>query len=63
MPTPNPVQMQNYLSGMDYPAGRDQIVEHARRQGADDEVLQHLQALPDRDYDGPNSVSSEFSNT
>lgn len=63
MPTPNPIQMQKYLGGIDYPASRDDIVERARSNGADDDVLQHLQALPDRQYDGPNAVSREFSNT
>ncbi|MFC4856966.1 DUF2795 domain-containing protein [Actinophytocola glycyrrhizae] len=60
-PNPNPIQMQKYLGGMDYPAGRDEIVEHAREKGADDDVLRHLQAIPDRQYDGPNAVSKEFS--
>ena len=63
MPTPNPIQMQKYLGGLDYPAGRDDIVAHARQNGADDDVVQHLEALPDRTYDGPNAVSKEFSNT
>lgn len=63
MPPPNPIQMQKFLGGLDYPAARDDIVEHARQKGADDDVLQHLQALPDRQYDGSNAVSKEFSDT
>jgi hypothetical protein len=63
MSTPNPIQMQKFLGGMEYPAGRDDIVEHARQNGADDDVLEHLRSLPDRNYDGPNAVSKEFSNT
>lgn len=63
MPTPNPVQMQKFLSGVDYPASRDQLVEHARSKGADDDVLEHLKQLPDRSFDGPNAVSREFSRT
>jgi hypothetical protein len=63
MPTPNPIQMQKYLGGLDYPAGRDDIVAHAREKGADSDVIVHLEALPDRTYDGPNAVSKEFSNT
>jgi hypothetical protein len=60
---PNPIEMQKYLSGVDYPCDRDSLVEHARNQGADDEVLRHLEALPDRTYDGPNAVSKEYANT
>jgi hypothetical protein len=61
MSKPNPIQMQKFLSGIDYPADRDQLVEHARGQGADDAVLEGLSALPDRTFDGPNAVSQEYS--
>jgi hypothetical protein len=56
----NPIQMQKFLSGVDYPAGRDDLVKHARQQGADEEVLRGLESMPDRTYDGPNAVSAEF---
>lgn len=55
----NPVQLQKHLSGLDYPASKQQLVEHARGQGADDEALSTLERLPDREYDGPNAVSAE----
>lgn len=61
MPQPNPIRLQKFLSGVDYPCSRDELVRHARDNGADDDVLQHLQAIPDRSYDGPNAVSAEFS--
>lgn len=63
MGQPNPIKMQKYLSGIDYPCGRDQLIEHARGQGADEETLRHLREIPDRSYDGPNAVSAEFSAT
>lgn len=28
-----------------------------------EDVLNHLRQLPDREYDGPNAVSAEFSRT
>jgi hypothetical protein len=58
---PNPIQMQKFLAGVDYPADRDTLIEHARSQGADDDVLQGLSQLPDRSFDGPNAVSAEYS--
>ncbi|GAB2993353.1 DUF2795 domain-containing protein [Amycolatopsis acidiphila] len=58
--TPNPIQMQKFLSGVDYPCSRDGLVEHAKSQGADENVLEHLKQMPDRTYDGPNAVSQEF---
>ncbi|NIH78799.1 DUF2795 domain-containing protein [Amycolatopsis viridis] len=63
MSAPNPIQMQKFLAGVDYPCTRDELVEHAQSQGAPDDVLGHLRQLPDREYDGPNAVSAEFSRT
>lgn len=61
MNKPNPIEMQKYLSGVDYPCGRDGLVDHARGKGADDGILERLQSMPDREYDGPNAVSAEYS--
>lgn len=61
MAQPNPIQMQKYLSGVDYPCGRDQLIEHARGKGADQQTLDHLHQIPDRTYNGPDAVSAEFS--
>jgi hypothetical protein len=55
---PSPIDIQKALSGMDYPASKDQIVQHAERNGADDEVLETLRGIEDREYDGPSGVSS-----
>lgn len=62
MNKPNPIQMQKFLGGVNYPASKDELVEHARSAGADDAVLEHLEALPDRTFDGPNAVSQAYSN-
>jgi len=56
----NPIQAQKFLSGVDYPASKNELVETARRQGADDRVLDALNAIADRQYDGPNAVSAEL---
>lgn len=57
--TPNPVQVQKFLGGLDYPAGKQQIVDKARKEGADQNVLEELEHLPDREYDSPVAVSRE----
>jgi hypothetical protein len=61
MSKPNPIQMQKFLGGIDYPASRDELVEHARTSGADKEVLENLKKMPDRNFDGPNAVSQAYS--
>jgi hypothetical protein len=58
---PNPVQIQKFLSGVDYPVGRGELVAHAESRGADESVLQYLRALPDREHAGPNAVSQAYS--
>jgi hypothetical protein len=54
----SPIDVQKALSGMDYPASRQQIVEHAERNGGDREVLDALKGIEDREYEGPSGVSS-----
>lgn len=54
---PNPIQIQKFLGGVDYPAGKEAILDAARESGADDAVLDALQGIPDREYDGPTAVS------
>ena len=59
MANPDFIEVQKSLSGVDYPASKQDLLEHARGQGAGDDVLQALQRIPDREYDGPNAVSQE----
>lgn len=56
----NAIEVQKYLSGVDYPAGRDELVSHAEGSGAPDEVVELLRGIEDRSYDGPSGVSSQL---
>ncbi|GAA3796498.1 DUF2795 domain-containing protein [Sphaerisporangium flaviroseum] len=51
------IHVQKFLSGVDYPATKEQLVEHAKKQGADKQALEALQRLPDKEYEGPSGVS------
>ncbi|TQM26136.1 DUF2795 domain-containing protein [Nocardia bhagyanarayanae] len=57
----SPIQVQKYLAGIDYPCDRAGIVSAAEDNGADNEILQALKAIPDRTYNGPNAVSEAIS--
>ena len=57
MATANPIQIQKYLKGVGYPASKDDLIFHAEEQGADDEVLDLLEQLPDQEYETPAEVS------
>lgn len=50
----NPVELQKHLKGVDYPAGREELIDHARKQGADQKILALLEKLPeDEEYSNP----------
>ena len=57
---PSFTEVQKHLSGMDYPATRDQLVEHAKKSGAPEGIIQSLRRLPEREFEGPNAVSKEM---
>jgi hypothetical protein len=57
MTTANPIQVQKFLGGMDYPVSKEKIVDHAKAKGADDNVIQTLQQLPDESFNTPADVS------
>lgn len=60
MANPSPIEIQKYLAGMDYPASKDTLVRHAREKGANQELLDALDRIPDREYEGPSGVSKEI---
>jgi hypothetical protein len=53
----NPIQLQKHLKGVDYPASKEQLIEHAQKQGADENAISVLQQLPDEEYESPTDVS------
>ena len=54
----SPIDIQKALKGMDYPAGKEDIVKHAEQHGGSDEVVEALKKIDDREYGGPSGVSS-----
>ncbi len=56
----NPIQLQKFLSGVDYPAKKAEIIAHAREHGADKRVLDTLKQLPGNDFNSPNDISEAF---
>ena len=57
----NPIELQKHLGGVDYPASRDDLVKKAEENGADEEVLEALRGIPDREYDAPTAVTKAVS--
>lgn len=59
--TPNPVHVQQFLGGLDYPAGKESILQRAEQQGADRKALKVLQQIPDQEYANPIALTHEVS--
>ncbi len=53
----NPVQLQEYLSGIDYPASKDIILHRATENNATEDVLSVLGRIPDSKYQTPADLS------
>ena len=49
-------QVRSILQDMPLPARRDEIVEHAEVEGADEDLLAALRALPDHEYESADEV-------
>jgi len=62
MATVNPIQIQKFLKGVDYPASKQDLVKHAKQQGADENVCSTLEQLPDEEYETPADVSKGIGN-
>lgn len=58
----NPVQIQKFLKGVDYPASKQDLIEHAKEQGADENVFSTLEQMPDEQYETPADVSKAIGN-
>ncbi|WP_243671137.1 DUF2795 domain-containing protein, partial [Methanoculleus chikugoensis] len=52
--------LQTYLAGMNYPAGRQDLVSHARQHDAPQSVVSVLENFNDRTYRSAADVSAEF---
>jgi Protein of unknown function (DUF2795) len=51
------IKVQKFLGGIRYPATKQQLVDQARGNQADDEALSALSGMPEREYSGPDEVS------
>ena len=51
------IKVQKFLGGIHYPATKQQLVDQALGNKADDEALSALTGMPEREYGGPDEVS------
>ena len=51
------VRVYRYLRGIRYPASKQQLVDQARSNLADEMALSSLRDMPEGEYNGPDEVS------
>lgn len=56
----SPIEVQKALKNMDYPARKQDLIEHAKKHKASKEVIEVLEDLPDHEYTNAAEVSKEF---
>jgi hypothetical protein len=56
-PVANPIEVQKFLKGVDYPASKEKLVDVADQEGANDTVIRTLQKLPLEFFTAPIQVS------
>ena len=52
----NPIEVQEHLSGVDYPASKADIVATAESNDAPQEIIDVLQQMDGDQFDGPDDV-------
>jgi hypothetical protein len=59
----NPIDLQKHLKGVDYPASKQELIKHAKSQGADQEMCSILEQLPDQEeFETPAAVNKAIAN-
>ena len=57
----NPLKIQHYLGGVDYPVGRAELLGKAHENGAPADVIGVLERIADREYATPAEVTKAAS--
>jgi hypothetical protein len=52
----NPIEVQRHLSGIEYPASKDEVVATAESNGAPQEIIEALQQMDGDQFEGPDDV-------
>lgn len=54
----NPVEVQKNLKGVDYPADKQELIQHAKQHGANQDVISLLEQLPDKQqFENPTDLN------
>ncbi|MBD0275636.1 MAG: DUF2795 domain-containing protein [Acetobacteraceae bacterium] len=46
----SPIDVTHHLKGIHFPAGKRDLVEHAKKNGAPPEIIEAIEAMPEETY-------------
>ena len=58
----NPANVATYLKGIDYPAKKDDLVQYAKKNGAESEVID-VNRMPEQEYGNIADVMKGYGDT
>ncbi|MGE5395607.1 MAG: DUF2795 domain-containing protein [Candidatus Saccharibacteria bacterium] len=58
----SPIEVQEFLKGMSYPASKEELINHARRNRASDGIISMLNNMRINRFNGPTDVSEALNN-
>lgn len=59
----SPINVTHHLKGIDFPAGKQDLVQRAKDNGAPPEVMDKIEAMPDQSYGSMADVMKGFGRT
>ncbi len=57
---PSVTNITKHLSGIDFPVNKQSLIEHAKKKGVDDAVMNMLNRMEDREYGSMKDVMKEY---
>ena len=57
----NPIELQKYLKGVDYPASKDDLASTAESNGAPSEIVDAIRSASQDSFDGPTGIEKALS--
>ncbi len=58
--TVNPIQIEKFLKGVDYPAKKEDLIKRAEQNDADENILNTLSSLSAQTFEKPTDVTKSI---
>ncbi|HEV7436560.1 MAG TPA: DUF2795 domain-containing protein [Pseudorhizobium sp.] len=56
----SPANVTKHLSGIDFPAGKNDLIKHAEKGDSDGDAIEMIKKMPDRTYESMADVMKGF---